>query len=165
MLGTFDIPSWDGAAYRKHLHYRGLQGQDGADEERHKWGIDAATSVESKGYFIRTLRNIAHAAHRSNVPDLHTALLLVNTQAVRRFVEAKNRYAQRRFITPDDWFQVQDLPVPSRQFELAEQAVARVNINQFEEISASAPILPISSPDPAPAPAPGCVVLDKLIAI
>lgn len=74
-----------------------------------QWWQDAAASVKSKGYFNRTLKLIANVARRSDVPDLATASLLVNTQAVRRLSECKNRYALRRYITPDDWLQVEDL--------------------------------------------------------
>lgn len=67
-----------------------------------QWGIDAAASIESKGYFNRILKLIAHVARRLDVPDLATALLLVNTQAMRRLIECKNRYVLWRYITPDN---------------------------------------------------------------
>lgn len=54
------------------------------------------------------MKNIAYVARRSDVPDLNTALLLVNTQAVRRLVNSKNRYSRQRFITRDDWLQVKE---------------------------------------------------------
>ena len=117
-----------------------------------QWGLDAAASVESKGYFNRTLKLIANVARRSDVPDLATALLLVNTQAVRRLSECKNRYALRRYITPDDWLQVKHLPVPTRQLTLEELADVRVHINQDGEICSGAPFLPTLSPSSNPPP-------------
>lgn len=66
-----------------------------------QWGINVAASVESKGYFNRTLKLITHVTRRSYVPDLAT-VLLVNTQAMRRLTKCKNRYALRRYITPDN---------------------------------------------------------------
>lgn len=115
-----------------------------------EWGVDAAASVEMKSHFKRTLKLVASVARRTDIPDYDTALLLVNTQAVRRLMECKNQYARRRYITSDDWLQVQELPVPSRHLTLDELAVARVHLDQFGEICAGAPFLPVVSPAPGP---------------
>lgn len=62
-----------------------------------EWGIDAAACVGMKGNFKRTLKLITSIARRTDVPDYETALLLINTQAVRRLVECKNRFSHHTY--------------------------------------------------------------------
>ena len=90
---------------------------------------------------------------------------MVNTQAFCRLKESKNRYALRRFLTPDDWLKVKDIPVPSRQLTSEELAFVSDHIKPNGEIQPGAPILPLlptltinaserTSPPPAPARLP-----------
>lgn len=108
-----------------------------------EWGKDAALWIRNQGYLGRTLRLIASVAVRRDVENLRTGLLLVNTQAVRRITEGKTHFSGRLFLTPDDWKQGKDLPVPSRDLLFEELTVAGVHINSAGVICAGRPLLPL----------------------
>lgn len=54
------------------------------------------------------------------------------------FIKYKNCYTSQKYITPDNWLQIQNLFIPSQILNLEKFAVARVHINQFDKISAIA---------------------------
>ena len=68
---------------------------------------------------------------------------MVNTQAVRWLKESKNRYALRRFLTPDNWFKVKNAPVPSCQLTFKELVFVSAHINPDGEIQPEAFSLPL----------------------
>lgn len=62
----------------------------------------AAKTITKNRYFNQTLKLIAKQAQQANVVNFDTIYLIVNTYAVRRLKECKNRYALRQFLIFDN---------------------------------------------------------------
>lgn len=102
--------------------------------------MEAEAYISGKGFAERTLKLVAGVAKRRDVPDLKTGLLLANTQAVRRIMEGTTIFARRLFLTPDDWKQCEDLPIPCRVLFVDELYSAGVQLNfGWRNLSRSSP--------------------------
>lgn len=109
-FSTRSVPPYKTAATKSLI----LSASNGELMQLHQW--------RPKGILLGLLKNIACVACRSDVPDLNTALLLVNTQAMGRIQKS---ICPTEVNYTDDWLQINGLPVPgcSSEFSLTHQGL------------------------------------------
>ena len=111
-----------------------------------EWGVEGTSFIEGKGYSDRTVKLVGSLSRRPDVPNLATGLSMVNARAVSRLLEGTNYYSRRTYVTPDDWLQVQDMPVPTSEIPIEDLVAAKVHVNNLGIIARGAPLIPIPGP-------------------